>query len=45
MERRLLEREINEITKRIMCHNHMALKGKTIEWLRKELMYLEKLYS
>jgi hypothetical protein len=27
-----------------MCHNHMALKGKSIEWLRNELLYLKKLY-
>ena len=44
-ERQLLEKEINEITKRTMCHNHLALKGKSIEWLRKELIYLKKLYQ
>jgi hypothetical protein len=43
-EREILEGEINKITKKVMCHNHMALKGKSIEWLRNELLYLKKLY-
>jgi len=44
MEKQLLEKEINKITKKVMCHNHMALKGRSIEWLRKELIYLKELY-
>lgn len=45
LERQLLIEEINKITKKIMCHNHMAIKGKTTEWLRKELAYLKELYQ
>ena len=43
MTRQLLEKEINKIVRKAMCHNHMALKGKSIEWLKKELNYLKKL--
>lgn len=44
LERELLEEEINKITKKVICHEHMALKGKSIEWLRNELVYLKNLY-
>lgn len=45
MTRQLLKKEINKIIKKVMCHNHMALKGKSVEWLKKELVYLKKLYQ
>jgi len=45
MERQIMEKEINKIVRKIMCHNHMALKGKSIEWLKKELIFLKELYS
>jgi hypothetical protein len=40
-----IKKEINKITKQVMCHNHMELEGKSIEWLRKELVYLKKIYN
>lgn len=40
-----IKKEINKITNQVMCHDHMGLKDKSIEWLRKELTYLKKIYK
>jgi hypothetical protein len=43
--RSYLEGEINKIIKSVMCHEHKAIKGKSIEWLEAELKHLKELYS
>jgi hypothetical protein len=37
--------EINKITRKVMCHDHKALKGKSIEWLQRELIYTKESYK
>jgi len=43
-QKEILKQDINKIINKTMCHNHMALKGKSIEWLEKELQYLKKVF-
>jgi hypothetical protein len=45
MNKEELKREINKITKKVMCHEHKALNGKSIEWLERELEYIKELYK
>ena len=43
-EREILVAEINAIVKKAMCHEYKALKGKSIEYLKKELTYIKEIF-
>ena len=45
MSKEELNLEINKIVKKVMCHEHKALNGKSKEWLEKELEFLKNLYK
>lgn len=44
-EREILIDEINAVTKKIMCHEHKALKGKSNEWLTRELEFMKETFN